>query len=603
MDEIIKQVNSPVDLKKLSYGKLTEYCSSLRSYIDETVRHTGGHLASSLGAVELAVALHYVFDCPTDKILWDVGHQAYAHKIITGRAEKFVGLRCEGGISGFPKMSESEYDGFTMGHSSTSLSVGLGYARARDTLGENYNVISVIGDGAFTGGMAFEALNDIGAAQSKMTIVLNDNKMSISENVGAMSEYLSKLRLSNKYSKIKRAVKYGVLGIPFIGPHLYKAMVKTKDGLKTLLQTNKMFEQMGIKYFGPIDGHNLQYLIEIFKQVKNENGPTLIHIITEKGHGNSQAQSDPSKFHGLPPENSKNDPEFSQVLSRFLLTESQNNDKIVAITAAMAYGTGLTEFCEKHPSRCFDVGIAEQHAVTLAAGLAAGGLKPYFAVYSTFLQRGFDQIIHDVCLNNLGVTFVIDRAGAVGADGVTHQGIYDLSYLSLIPNLTVIAPKDGNEFYEMLQWSVGFNRPLAIRYPKSYSADGEFIPIEYGKWQTLKRSDGKAYVLAAGARAVQAAQTVQDANIVNARFIKPLDEEFLKSINQSGNIIVTVEDNALKGGFGESVLSYLNKCGLKAKISSIGYCDEFLENFSVESSLENAGISTEGITKAIKNLQ
>ncbi len=601
MENCIEQVNSPEDLKKLNYSELLEYCDGLRAFIMETVQHTGGHLASSLGAIELTVALHYVFDCPTDKILWDVGHQAYAHKIITGRADRFAELRANGGISGFPRLTESKYDAFTMGHSSTSLSVGLGYARARDCRNENHEVVSVIGDGAFSGGMAFEALNDIGAAQTKMVIVLNDNKMSISKNVGAMSQYLSKLRLSKRYSHLKYTVKKGLMGIPLFGHHIYKALDKTKDGLKSLMQNNKMFEQMGIKYFGPIDGHNLANLVSVFKHVKGEKGPVLIHIITEKGKGDPVAQSDPSKFHGIQPLGAERENTFSSVLSRFLCAEAEKDESIVAITAAMSDGTGLTEFGRLFPKRCYDVGIAEQHAVTLAAGLAVGGLKPYFAVYSTFLQRGFDQILHDVCLNNLGVTFVIDRAGAVGADGVTHQGIYDLSYLGIIPNLTILAPRNGVELERMLRWSLTYRYPLAIRYPKSYTQDGECADITYGKWEILKQSKSKIFILAVGGRAIDAAMPIADVHLVNARFIKPLDTEYLDSINREGNCILTIEDNALAGGFGQSVLTYLHSKGLRAQVQAIGFPDVFLEDYSIEHSLESADISTQGILKHLKN--
>lgn len=603
MTDLIKQVNSPADLKALDYRKLNEYCGDLRDFILDTVRNTGGHLASSLGAVELTVALHYVFDCPKDKILWDVGHQAYAHKIITGRRDKFSQIRTDGGISGFPRMSESECDAFTMGHSSTSLSVGLGYSRARDGRNENYEVISVIGDGAFGGGMVYEALNDIGASHTKMIIVLNDNKMSISRNVGAMSEYLSKLRLSKRYSRLKYTVKKGLLGIPLVGTHIYRALDKTKEGIKALTQSNKMFEQMGIKYYGPIDGHNLSNLIGIFKRAKGESGPVLIHILTDKGKGDPEVESHPSQFHGIQPSGARATLDYSTVLSEFLCEDCANKNEVVAITAAMSDGTGLTAFGEKFPERCFDVGIAEQHAVTLAAGLAAGGLKPYFAVYSTFLQRGFDQMIHDVCLNNLGVTFLIDRAGAVGADGVTHQGIYDLSYLGMIPGITVLAPKDGNEFHEMLKFSLSFDRPLAIRYPKSYVENRECVPIQYGKWERLKSSDSKVFVLAVGGRAIDAAWNVSGINLINARFVKPLDIAFLDSINKSENKILTIEDGSLKGGFGQSVISYLNTVGLKAKVKSMGYPDEFLESYSVSDSLESIGISELGIAEVIKNFQ
>ena len=602
MYELLEKVNSPEDLKKLGYSSLTAYCEELRDYIDAVVRTNGGHLASSLGAVELAVAIHYVFDCPKDKVLWDVGHQAYAHKIITGRREAFRTIRQSGGISGFPRMTESEYDAFTMGHSSTSLSVGLGYARARDLLKESYDVISVIGDGALTGGMAFEALNDIGASHTPMIIVLNDNKMSISKNVGAMSAYLSKLRISKRYSGFKRSVKKGLIGLPLIGPHLYKSLDRTKDGIKALLQNDKMFEQMGIKYYGPIDGHDLLNLIEMFKQVRHETRPVIIHIITEKGKGNPLIESDPSRFHGVLPVGINDAPSFGGIVSDFLCVEAEHNDRIVAITAAMADGTGLTKFAEKFPSRCFDVGIAEQHAVTLAAGLSAGGLKPYFAVYSTFLQRGFDQILHDVCLNNLNVTFLIDRAGAAGADGVTHQGIYDLAYLSIIPNITVLCPSSGDELKKMLEFSLNFSGPLAIRYPKAYedlSDSGEFV---LGKWKVLSGEKSNVHALCVGSRAIKAASKVENICIVNCNCVKPLDFEYLDSINKSGNIIVTIEDGAKRGGFGEAVLKYLSDNGLKAKVGNIGYNDEFLEDFSVSDSLTNAGITESGIIDMIKKL-
>ena len=601
MDALLRQVHSPSDLKKLNGNELIAYCDALRRFIIDTVQNTGGHLASSLGAVELAAALHYVFDSPTDKILWDVGHQAYAHKIITGRADAFDRLRTNGGISGFPRMTESEHDAFTMGHSSNSLSVGLGYARARDTRGEHYNVIAVIGDGAFTGGMAFEALNDIGASNAKMIIVLNDNKMSISKNVGAMSQYLSKLRLSKRYSRIKYTVKKGLLGIPLFGRHVYKALDRTKDTVKSLMQTNKMFEQMGIKYYGPIDGHNLTDLVQIFRQVRAEAKPVLLHIVTEKGKGDAGAQSDPSKFHGVSPHGTCKEQAFSEVVSRFLCTAGETDERVVAITAAMADGTGLSEFCKKFPERCYDVGIAEQHAVTLAAGLAAGGCKPYVAVYSSFLQRGFDQILHDVCINRLPVTFLIDRAGAVGPDGLTHQGIYDLGYLSMIPDMTVLAPKDGNELEAMLSWSLTYDKPLAIRYPKGYGSNRPCGEVTYGQWEVCRKANSNVYVLAVGGRALEAAEAVESVNILHAGFVKPLDEARLDSLNRAGNLLITVEDNALYGGFGQAVLAYLNGKGLSAEVRTLGYSDAFLDDYAVDHSLQSAGISAEGIRAVIKN--
>ena len=602
MDAIIEQVNSPADLKKLRKSDLPAYCEALRRYIMDVVPYTGGHLASSLGAVELAVALHYVYDSPTDKILWDVGHQAYAHKIITGRADRFGSLRQNGGISGFPRMSESEHDAFTMGHSSNSLSVALGYARARDLQEQKYDIVSVIGDGAFTGGMVFEALNDIGASQAKMVIVLNDNKMSISQNVGAVSKYLAYLRLSRRYVKVKRIVKKGVLGIPLFGNRIYRSLDRAKEGVKTVLQANKMFEQMGIKYYGPVDGHDVSGLIEIFRQVRNAKQPVLVHILTEKGKGYDAAQSDPSRFHGILPFGSEKEYAFGDIVSRFLC-EHGDDPRLVAITAAMADGTGLHAFAERYPKRCFDVGIAEQHAVTLAAGLAAGGMKPYFAVYSTFLQRAYDQILHDVCLNDLPVTFLVDRAGAVGADGVTHQGIYDLGYLSMIPDMTVLAPKDGEELYDMLRWSLTFCHPLAIRYPKSYTLQKEHMLFSPGTWEILRDENADVVVLACGGRAVDAAMMCTGANIVNARSVKPLDTAMLRRLCAKGERIVTAEDNALRGGFGQSVVSYLNTLQAQTKVICLGYGDAFLDDYSVEHSLQTAGISVEGISRAIKILK
>ncbi len=599
MNTRIAQVNSPADLKKLSYKELLSYCAELRECIKETVSRTGGHLASSLGAVELAVALHYVFDSPRDKLLWDVGHQAYAHKLITGRADRFDGLRQNGGISGFPKMTESEHDAFTMGHASTSLSVGLGYARARDLQKQDYKIVSVIGDGALTGGLAFEALNDIGASGAKMIIVLNDNKMSISQNVGAVSRYLNKLRVSKRYSGFKATLKRGVLGLPLFGRGIYRAMDKTKDGIKLLLQRDKMFEQMGIKYYGPIDGNNLATLIDTLRQIKDK-GPVLLHIVTEKGKGDMLAQSDPSRFHGVSPAGDSIELSYGKIVSDFLCEAAKSDSRITAITAAMAYGTGLDRFASLYPDRFYDVGIAEEHAVTLSAAMAAGGLKPYFAVYSSFLQRGFDQVLHDVCIAKLPVTLLIDRAGAVGADGVTHQGIYDYSYLLPIPNMTVLTPKDGAELKAMLEFSRTFNAPLAIRYPKSYAVEGEAVPFELGKWHTLRTAKQPIYILAAGNRAIRAALSTTGAHIVNANTLKPLDTAFLDGVNKHGTLLITVEDNALRGGFGESVLAYLSRGGtLYPQVRRVGFGDEFLENFSVADSLQTAGIDTKKLQELI----
>ncbi len=593
----LDNIKSPKDLKELSCSQLKIYAAELRDYIVETVMRQGGHLASNLGAIELTLALHYVFDAPQDKLLFDVGHQTYAHKIITGRKKDFDLLRTNDGVCGFPNAKESEYDAFTMGHSSTSLSVGLGIARARDIKSDNYRVVSVIGDGAFTGGMAFEALNDIGASGAKMIIVLNDNEMSISKNVGAISNYFTKLRLSKRYSKFKSRVKRGIASLPFFGDKIMRCAEITKNSLKAVMQNKIMFEQMGIKYFGPFDGHDLHSLIEIFSSVKDKNEPILIHVATHKGYGYPDAEKNPDKFHGVAPKGEKSCFPYSEIVGKQLSDFADSDNRIVAITAAMADGTGLSEFALRHKERYFDVGIAEQHAVTMAAGLAKQGLKPYFAVYSSFLQRGYDQIVHDVCLNSLPVTFLIDRAGVVGPDGVTHQGVLDISYLCMIPNITVCTPKDGNELGEMLKWSLDFNAPLAIRYPKGYIKDyGNAASIALGKWEVIKKGTNKI-LLCAGNRALDAACEITDENveIVNVRFIKPLDTEYLDSINKAENTVITFEDNVIKGGFGESVLSYFNSVGKRADVTILGHKDEYIENLDSAEVLNKIGFSKKNI--------
>lgn len=605
MSKFLEQINSPADLKRLTYDELKVYAEEVRHFIIDSVKNTGGHLASNLGTVELTIALHYVFDSPTDKIIWDVGHQSYTHKIITGRLSKFSHLRENGGISGFPKMTESEHDAFTVGHSSTSLSAGVGLARAAELTGEKRSVVSVIGDGAFTGGMAFEALNDIGERHTKMIMILNDNTMSISKNVGALSKYLSRLRLSKRYYRFKHNIKLGVQTLPFFGDRVYKFLDKTKEVFKSIFQSNKMFESLGVKYYGPLDGHNIALLIQVLKQLKSEQCPVILHLITDKGKGSIEAQHNPCKFHGVSPLDATKENCFSQVFSEFMCDSAKTDKNLVAITAAMADGTGLVEFSKMYPDRFFDVGIAEEHAVTMAAGMASGGIKPYFAVYSTFLQRGFDQILHDVCINNLPVTFAVDRSGAVGADGVTHQGIYDISYLSMIPNMTICTPKDGDEFKKMLQWSISFNAPLAIRYPKSFVSNyNTNNSIVLGKWENLRASKGSnVYILAAGNRALDAAIKIEDANIINALFIKPLDIDFLDAINKPGNLIITVEDNAIAGGFGEAVLRYIYSCESGAKVEIVGYPDKFEEGRSSKQSLIDAGIHEENFKKIIKSFK
>jgi 1-deoxy-D-xylulose-5-phosphate synthase len=594
-----EKVNSISDLKALSLKELEVYADEIREHIIDVVQKNGGHLASNLGTVELTLALHYVFDVPCDKIVWDVGHQSYTHKIVTGRRDSFSDLRKNGGISGFPKPSESECDSFIGGHSSTSLSAALGLARARDLKGDNYNVIGVIGDGAMTGGMAYEAINDIGECQEKMIIVLNDNKMSISPNVGAFSNYLARLRLSKRYARFKHNLKRGVAALPFFGDKLVGMFERTRDNLKSIILSNKLFENFGIKYYGPFDGHNIKNTIEIFKQVKNENRPVLIHLVTNKGNGYEIAETDAEKFHGLSPKSEGQTYCFSEIVGSKLCEMAKTDKRVVAVTAAMKSGTGLEKFFEQFPERAFDVAIAEQHAVTMAAGMAKGGLKPYFAVYSSFLQRGFDQIVHDVCYDNLPVTFLIDRAGAVGADGITHQGILDLSYLGMIPNMTVLAPKDGDELEDMLEFSLTCDSPLAIRYPKSFTAKYEKNTLaSVTEWETIKESDKNKYILAVGNRALDAAAAVDDVNVINARCVKPLDTKLLSKIG-NGSVVLTLEDNVVSGGFGASVLEYFSKENANVKVISLGY-NGFVDDMNTESSLRTAGLCGENIKKLLK---
>ncbi len=598
-------IQSPRDLKRLNIAELNELADEIRKRIVSVVEKNGGHLSSNLGTVELTVALHYIFDCPADKIIFDVGHQAYTHKLLTGRSGKFDGLRRNGGLSGFPRPSESEYDSFVVGHASTSLSVALGFAEAARQQGKTDHTIAVIGDGALTGGMAYEALNEIGSEQVPLIIVLNDNEMSISKNVGAMSKYLTRLRVSKKYSRMKGEIKRAVSIIPFFGDGAIRLMERGKEFFKRLVTSGKMFESMGISYYGPFDGHNISELVEVFSQVKSKQGPVLVHVVTDKGRGLKSAVVDPEHTHGISPSKPDGSKQFSEVLGNFLIDAAKKDDRVMAITAAMAIGTGLENFAKAAPEKFKDVGIAEEHAVTYSAALAAAGMKPYFAVYSTFLQRGFDQLLHDVCIGKYPVTLCVDRAGVVGADGVTHQGVFDLSYLTLMPNMTVMCPTDGNELRDMLEFSLGYTAPLAIRYPRSYSTEREHAPIEYGKWETIKSSASKIYVLCSGGRVMDIAEKVADEcdiNIVNCRFVKPLDTEFLDDVNKRGNKLITLEDNMRHGGFGENVLSYLNSVGTKADVKIFAHPDKFIDDMNVASSLDASGLSVENLAIAVKNL-
>lgn len=601
MPKIIEQVNSPDELKKLNIKELGEYADEVRELIVETVKRRGGHLASNLGTVELTIALHYVFDCPTDKLLFDVGHQTYTHKIITGRRDKFSELRTDGGITGFPNADESDCDVVTTGHSSTSLSVGLGLARARDLAGEKYNVVTVIGDGAFTGGMTFEALNDIGAHKEKMIIVLNDNKMSISKNVGAFAEYLSKLRLSKRYNTIKYDIKRGVGALPFFGDKIVDFLDKAKDDVKASLLPNKFFENLGIKYYGPFDGHEIGSLIDVLTRLKNNKGPVLLHVVTNKGNGVDEVMEQPDKYHGVSPHADVPSHEiaFSSVVSKELCRLAANDNKVIAVTAAMSIGTGLNEFAAAYPDRYFDVGIAEEHAAAMCAGFAASGYKPFFAVYSSFWQRAFDQTITDICIDNRPVTFLIDHAGAVGCDGVTHQGAFDLAALSMIPNMTVMQPKDGAELADMISFAASYNAPLAIRYSKSYDYDfDEHTGIESLRWERLACSDSNVIVLAVGNRAIKAALGLRGATVVNARVVKPLDVEYLDSLND-GAIVITVEDGIVRGGFGESVRAYFSQKRRAIEVVTIGYDDKFIQTLDETKILESGGLTTDALRNKI----
>ena len=617
--KILDNVNYPEDIKKLNLNELQSLADEIRSFLITSISKTGGHLASNLGIVELTIALNRAFNMPYDKIIWDVGHQAYVHKILTGRKNKFETLRKYGGLSGFPKPVESKYDMFAAGHSSTSLSAALGMAAARDIKGEKYNVIAVIGDGALTGGMALEALNDIGASNTNIIVILNDNDMSIAKNVGSISSYLSKIRTDPAYLNLKTDIENILKKIPAVGSSLYKSMEKVKESMKYLLVQGMLFEELGYTYLGPINGHNIQKLTEVFERCKKIKGPVLIHVVTKKGKGYSYAEKNPDLYHGVGPFDistgeiiGSNKITYSQVFGEEIINEAKENDKIVAITAAMPDGTGLKNFSKIFPKRFFDVGIAEQHAVTFAAGLASNGLKPVFAVYSTFLQRAYDQVIHDVCLQNLPVLFAIDRAGIVGEDGETHQGVFDISYLHSIPNITILSPKDIKEFGMMLKWCFKYDAPCAIRYPKGSDEEINFEiydKINKGQWEIL--NEGKTAAILAVGKTVQFAcmannklkQKGINCDVVNCRFIKPIDEVMLDNIMKKHDIIFTVEDNYMSGGFGSIVLEYAASKKYKGNIVVTGYPDEFIQHGSRDILYKKYGIDTDGLIDTIlKNL-
>lgn len=612
----LDQIQQPNDIKQYTNEALDQLAQEIRDFLIESVSKTGGHFASNLGIVELTLGLHYVLESPKDKIIWDVGHQAYVHKLLTGRKDDFATLRQKGGLSGFPKRCESQHDHFETGHSSTSISAALGIARARDINQDEYKVVAVIGDGALTGGMAFEALNDAGHTKTNMTVVLNDNHMSIADNVGAMSSYLSSIRTNKKYLTLKHEVEEFLYKIPLIGKFSAKRIEKLKKTIKYVLIPGILFEEMGFTYIGPIDGHNIKLVKKALKQATDTIGPSLVHIKTIKGKGYEPAEQEPTKYHGVSGNKAKvkslNARTYSHVFGDTLCEMAKKEKNIVAISAAMPDGTGLSTFKDHFPKQFFDVGIAEQHAVTLAAGMATQGIKPYVGIYSTFMQRAYDQIIHDVCLQNLPVTFAIDRAGLVGEDGPTHHGVFDLSFLTHMPNMTVLSPADVNELREMLHYSLGYDGPMAIRYPKGTYLLPD-VQQDYGadvlKWPYIKKEKGPMVVIATG-RMVQTAlqsheklkQMGLSVSVVNARSIKPMDEKMLIELSQQYQQIITIEDNVAMGGLGSHIALWINQNRIKVNHYSMAIHDEFVEHGNVDELFASIGLDEEHLTTKIIEL-
>lgn len=617
MDGILKHIHSTEDIKKLNETELKQLCRDLRKFLLQKVSKTGGHLASNLGIVELTVALEYCFNLPKDKIVWDVGHQAYIHKMLTGRKDQFDTLRQLDGLSGFPKPHESDCDAFAAGHSSTSISAALGLAKARDLMGGKEHVIAVIGDGSMTGGLAYEALNNAGRDHTRLIVILNDNQMSIDTNVGAMSRHLNNLRTSYQYRGWKEAMKQFRDNVPVIGEGTYQALKHVRDNAKLLLTEGALFEQLGFKYIGPVDGHDLLDMIELFQNIKEMNRPVLVHVKTVKGKGYPYAEERPWAYHGVSPFDlktgkplSKGGKSWSAVFGETMVEIGKKNKKVVGITAAMSSGTGFEKFQKAFPKRFFDVGIAEQHGTTFAAGMAKSGITPVFAVYSSFLQRAYDQLIHDVCMENLHVVFAIDRAGIVGADGETHQGVFDLSFLSHIPNMTVLSPKNEWELREMLDFAVNqWDGPIAVRYPRG-TADTIFAekkePITYGKAELIEDGEKIAILVeghmlraAAGAAEMLKADGYQPM-LVNMRFIKPIDSEMLWNAAKKCEWIVTVEDNVRVGGMGANILEYYAARGIQRNILQLGFPEKYIEQGTQAQLFERYKLDAAGIYQRIK---
>lgn len=612
---VLDSINKANDIKNVPVEELPLLATEIREFLIEHISHTGGHLASNLGTVELTMAMHLSFDLPEDKLVWDVGHQAYTHKLLTGRKEGFDSLRQYGGMSGFPKRRESECDSFDTGHSSTSISAGLGYVKARDLSGGNNYVVSIIGDGALTGGLALEALNNAAENQSNFIIVLNDNNMSISPNVGAISSLLTGIRGDNAYRDINDNVKSSLKKIPVYGDKIVSQVQKAKSGIKQLFLPGMKFEDMGITYLGPVDGHDIGKLCKLFKIAKKMNTSVIVHVITEKGRGYEPARLKPEKFHGVSPFDvvtgkpvAAAKTSYTEVFSRKICDMAQKDNRIVAITASMAAGTGLSRFQKRFPLRFFDVGIAEEHAVTFAAGLAAGGLKPYFAVYSSFLQRGFDEILHDVCIQGLPVVFMIDRAGLVGSDGETHQGIYDYSYMNIIPGMTVMAPKNRLEFMDMMEFANSFDGPVAIRYPRGSVSD-IFSDIKnevsYGKAERIYDGEGTA-ILTIGASIEEGAQVYkllkergENPSLINARFENPIDIGLIKELENKHEKLLTIEENITAGGFGMNVLRAVNENRINLKVINAALPDEYIQHGGVNKLKEVYGFTPEAIIEKL----
>ncbi|HTZ41523.1 MAG TPA: 1-deoxy-D-xylulose-5-phosphate synthase [Syntrophales bacterium] len=619
---MLEKINSPADIKLLRQEELEILAEEIRRVIIETCSQNGGHLAPSLGTVELTLAIHYVFDAPHDRIVWDVGHQAYAHKLITGRRDRFHTLRKSGGISGFPRREESLYDVFSAGHSSTSISASAGIAEARCLKGENFKVVAVIGDGSLTAGMAFEGLNWAGDRMKDLIIILNDNEMSISPNVGALSAYLNQIMTGRRVTKLRADVKQFLRGIPNIGEQVVKISRHTEETLKSFLTPGALFEELGFEYVGPLEGHRLDRLITMLRNVKEHNRPVLVHVLTKKGKGYPPAEQEPTKFHGIGPFDAitgavavdpSGIPSYTEVFGQTMIALSRENPKVVAITAAMCSGTGLDAYAKEFPQKFFDVGIAEQHGVTFAAGLATEGIIPVVAIYSTFLQRAYDQVLHDVCLQKLPVVLALDRGGIVGDDGATHNGIFDFSYLRSIPNLIVMAPKDENELRHMLKTAVECGRPVSVRYPRGKGVgvpfDEALATLEIGKAEILQEGRDLA-IFAIGntvAPALAAAERLRkegiDAAVINCRFVKPLDEELLSRVASTTGKVLTVEENVLAGGFGSAVLEMFEVRGLSGiEVRRLGIRDEFVEHASQAEIRGRYGIDEDGILEAARKL-